>query len=177
MFSGCTAPESTELGSSDQEASPSAGTNTGIVLTSRMGVCPYSYFRSCGYFWGPWVSFVTTDDFPVRVTKITSRIGASWIHSVPFCFNLFLTQWNMATLSKGCKLDNFESHNSLKLSFTNISGLRSNFVECESFLESYSPEILAVWDKLGWLYWFWQFICERLSSFNLKGFYYSYAWS
>ena len=35
MFSGCTVPsdsKETELGSSDQEASPSAGKNTGIVL-------------------------------------------------------------------------------------------------------------------------------------------------
>ena len=44
--------------------------------------------------------------------------------------NLFLTQWIMIIISKGCKPDNFEPHNSLKLSFTNISGLRSNFVEC-----------------------------------------------
>ena len=50
----------------------------------------------------------------------------------------------MVILSKGCKLDNFESHNPLKLSFTNIRGLRSNFVECESFLESNSPDILAL---------------------------------
>ena len=50
----------------------------------------------------------------------------------------------MAILSKGCKPDNFEPHNSLKLSFTNISGLRSNFVECESFFESNSPDILAL---------------------------------
>ena len=49
----------------------------------------------------------------------------------------------MAILSKECKPDNFESHNSLKLSFTNIRGL-SNFVECESFLESNSPDILAL---------------------------------
>ena len=49
----------------------------------------------------------------------------------------------MAILLKGCKPDNFESHNSLKLSFTNIRGLRSNFVECESFLESNSSNILA----------------------------------
>ena len=35
----------------------------------------------------------------------------------------------------------------------------------------------SVWDKLGWLNWFWQFLCKGLSSFNLKGFYYSYAWS
>ena len=32
----------------------------------------------------------------------------------------------MAILTKACKPDNFESHNSLKLSFTNIRGLRSN---------------------------------------------------
>ena len=35
MFSGCTVPpdsKETELGSSDQEAYPSAGKNTGIVL-------------------------------------------------------------------------------------------------------------------------------------------------
>ena len=50
----------------------------------------------------------------------------------------------MAILSKACKPDNFESHNSLKLSFTNIQGLRSNFVDCESFLESNSPDILAL---------------------------------
>ena len=50
----------------------------------------------------------------------------------------------MAILSKVCKPDNFESHNSLKLSFTNIRGLRSNFVGCESFLESISPDIFAL---------------------------------
>ena len=50
----------------------------------------------------------------------------------------------MTILSKACKPDNFESHNSLRLSFTNIQGLRSNFVDCESFLESNSPDILAL---------------------------------
>ena len=35
----------------------------------------------------------------------------------------------------------------------------------------------CLWDKLGWLNWFWQFLCEGLSSFNSKGFWYSYAWS
>ena len=50
----------------------------------------------------------------------------------------------MAILSKACKPDNFESHNSLKPSFKNIRGLRSNFVDCELFLESNSPEILAL---------------------------------
>ena len=50
----------------------------------------------------------------------------------------------MSILSKACKPDNFESHNSLKLSFTNIRGLHLNFVDCESFLESKSPDILAL---------------------------------
>ena len=59
-------------------------------------------------------------------------------------FNLFLTQSIIAILSKECRPDNFESHNSLKLSFPNIRGLRSNFVERESFLGSNSPDILAL---------------------------------
>ena len=50
----------------------------------------------------------------------------------------------MAILSKACKPDNFELHNSLKLSFTNIRGLRLNFVDCESFLESNSSNILTL---------------------------------
>ena len=55
MFSGCTVPansKETKLGSSDQEASPSAGKNTrvALVLCWRMEVCPDSYFGWCGYF-------------------------------------------------------------------------------------------------------------------------------
>ena len=42
----------------------------------------------------------------------------------------------MAILSKSCKPDNFELHNSLQLC--------SNFVDGESFLESNSPDILAL---------------------------------
>ena len=49
----------------------------------------------------------------------------------------------MAILSEACKPDNFESHNSLKLSFKNIRGLRSNFLDCEFFLELNFPDNLA----------------------------------
>ena len=47
MFSGCAVPsgsKETELGSSDQKASPSAGKNIEVVLVpcSRMEVRPYS---------------------------------------------------------------------------------------------------------------------------------------
>ena len=50
----------------------------------------------------------------------------------------------MAILWKACKPDNFEWHNSLNLSFTIIRGIQSNFVDSESFLESNSPDILAL---------------------------------
>ena len=46
-----------------------------------------------------------------------------------------------------------------------------------------SPWIKLSWhscsmqDKLRWLNWFWQFLCEGQSSFNSKRLYYSYAWS
>ena len=50
----------------------------------------------------------------------------------------------MTILSKACKPDNFESRNSVKLSFMNIQGPHLNFVDCKSFLESNSPGILAL---------------------------------
>ena len=59
-------------------------------------------------------------------------------------FDLSLIQWIITIQSKGCKPDNFESHNSLKFNFTDIWGIRSNFVKFEPFLESNSPDILAL---------------------------------
>ena len=50
----------------------------------------------------------------------------------------------MVILSNACKPDDFESHNSLKLSFANIQGFYLNFVDCESFLESNSFDIPAL---------------------------------
>ena len=52
----------------------------------------------------------------------------------------------MAILSQVYTPDNFESHNSLKLCFMNTRGLHSNFADCESFLESNSPDILALYE-------------------------------
>ena len=93
--------------------------------------------------WGPWVWFVMTEELSVRVRKVTLRIGVSWIHSQPVFLDLFLTH-KMSILWKGSKPDNFELHNSLKLSFAYISGLCSNFVECGSFLKSNSPDVFAL---------------------------------
>ena len=95
-----------------------------------------------------------------------------------FVFNLFLTQWIMAILSKGCKPHNLEPHKSPNLSFTNILGHHFQF--CWMWIFPWirlSWHSCSMWDKLGWLNWFWQCLCEGLSSFNTKGFYYSYTWS
>ena len=68
----------TELGSRVQGASPPIGKNTGsFSAMSCMEMCRYSYFRLCGYFRDSRMSFVTTGEFSVRFTKITSGAGAS----------------------------------------------------------------------------------------------------
>ena len=76
----------------------------------------------------------------------------------------------MVTWSRACKLDNFESHNSLKLSFANIWGLCSRpcYIFIISLLEPFcrigSPKksgpplhfnlriwILKIWKKYCWI--------------------------
>ena len=84
----------------------------------------------------------------------------------------------MFILWKGCKPDNFELHNSLKFSFTNY--LRPSFEFCWLWVFPWvklSWHTYSMWGKLGWLNCSWHFLYEGLSSFNLKGFYYSCAWS
>ena len=82
----------------------------------------------------------------------------------------------MAILSKGCKPDNFESHTFLKLSFINIQGLFEFCWMCIFPWIKLFWHSCFMWHKFGWIKWFWQFLCEGLSFFNLKGFYYSYTW-
>ena len=84
----------------------------------------------------------------------------------------------MAILSKWCKLENVEPQNSLKVSFLNIWGLcSSNFVKCEFFLVSNSPDILALCETNLYDSIDSGNFSKTLSSFNPKRFYYSYAWS
>ena len=84
----------------------------------------------------------------------------------------------MAILSKWCKLENVEPQNSLKVSFLNIWGLcSSNFVKCEFFLVSNSPDILALCETNLYDSIDSGNFSKTLSFFNPKRFYYSYAWS
>ena len=112
----------------------------GLVLV----LCHNIYLRWCGYMWGPRVSFVMTRVLieghqiriraPVRVTL--ARILPLW-----FMPHFWLNRMVLLSVHEA---DNFESHNSLKLNFTNVRGFRSNYIGCESFLESNSLDILAL---------------------------------
>ena len=151
MFSSCSVQpysKDTELGISDQEVSPSAGKNARVVLVS----CT------------TWKCVPTAISSSVNIFKILGchllqQMSSQWgsqrlrqglvshEHTAYLSvFDLFLTWWIMAILWKKSKPDKFESQNSLKLSFSNIRGLHANFVECESFLESNSPDILALYE-------------------------------
>ena len=88
------------------------------------------------------MSFVTIDEFPVRITKIDFKYWSLMNSQSTFIFNL--CKFNELWPYQKHVNHNFESDNSLKLSFTNNQDLCSNFVDCESFPESNSPEILAV---------------------------------
>ena len=88
-------------------------------------------------------------------------------------FNLFLTQWITAILSKEWQRDNFDPHKPLNLGFTNIWDLCSNFVEVTLSLNQTLLKFLLYARQTCMT----QFPCEGLSSFNLKRSYYSYAWS
>ena len=119
MFSGCTVPPGSKEkghGSSDREASPSACKNTRVVLV----LC---------HAWNcvPKAISSGVDISDVPVCHVLQQMSSQWgsqkllqrlvsyelaVHlSV---FNLFF----MAMFSEGCKPGNFESNNSLKLSFT-----------------------------------------------------------
>ena len=77
MFTVPPDSKGTKLGSSDQEASPSAGKNNGVVLVScyAFKCVPTAVSGRCRYIRGPWASVVTTDEFSVRVIKITSCLS------------------------------------------------------------------------------------------------------
>ena len=118
------ASKETELGSSDQVTSLSAGKNTGIDLV------PFRAWK-----WVPAAISGGVDISEVPGCLLLRQMSSQWgsqkllqglVSQEPTvylsAFYLFLTQWIMVILSKGRKPDNFESHNSLKLSFTNIRG-------------------------------------------------------
>ena len=141
-------------------------------------VCQYSYFWWCGYFLGPLMSFVTTDKFSVRVTKITSRIGFSWTHSIPLWF------W---PLFNSVKWPSDQKHvNQINLKQTTLWNLALPIFEVFVWILLNGNLSLS---QISWYFLFelcgtnlddsidWQFLREGLFSFNPKEFCYSYAWS
>ena len=132
---------------SNQVASPSAGKNTGIVLLPcpTLQCVPKAISGGGDVFKVPGCHMLRQMSSQWGSQKLLQGLVSHELTTYHPAFNQYLKQWIiMSILSKGCKLDNFESHNSLKLSFINVWGLHLNFVECESFLESISPDILAL---------------------------------
>ena len=54
-----------------------------------MEVHPYSYFGWCGYFLGPWVSFVMSGEFLVGSQKLLQGLVSHELAAVLSIFNLF----------------------------------------------------------------------------------------
>ena len=77
------------------------------------------------------VSFVVINKLPERVRKSIQGLVCPKLTAQVSVLELFLTH-QMTILLIGCKPNNFESHKSLELSFTNIQGLHLNFTEYES---------------------------------------------
>ena len=109
-----------------------------------MEVSAYSYFRWCGYFQGTWCHLLPE----IRSLWVSQKLLQGLVsHKLTVYLSLSdlcLTQSIMTISSKGCKPDNLEPQSSLKLSFMNIWGLLSNFVDGKSFLEESSPDILSL---------------------------------
>ena len=78
----------------------------------------------------------------------------------------------MTILSKGRKPDEFELQTLWNLALPIFEAFVQILLNVNLSWHSCS-----MWDKLGWLNWFWTFLFEGLSSVNPKRFCYSYAWS
>ena len=88
----------------------------GPLDTNPVLQCLGCYFQRCGYFWG----VIWYDRWVLSEGHKNHFKDWHLMNSQPTF--LFLTYLNliMVILSKGCKPDNFELHNSLELSFKNI---------------------------------------------------------
>ena len=112
--------------------------------------------------------------------KNNFRIGVPWTQDLLLCFSPIFNSMNYGLIKKDV--------NQITLNCTILQNLVLQIFKAFSHsfcsfcwiwiflwikLWRYS---CSMWDKLGWFSWFWQFLCEGLSSFKTKGFCYSYAW-
>ena len=128
------------------EVPPSAGKNTRIVLVlcHTWKCIPTAISGGVDISEVPECHLLQQMSSQWESEKLLQGLVSHELTAYVSVFNLFLTQWIMAILWKGWQADNSEPHNSPKLNFTNIWDLCSNFVKCESFLESNCPDILAL---------------------------------
>ena len=110
-----------------------------------MEVC--RYFQWCGYSQGSWVRSLWQVSSQWGLQKLLQARISTWeTYRLAFWFLPFFWLNEMVVLSKTFEPDSSESYISLKLSFSIIWGLSTNFVRCESFLDSNSPDVLALYE-------------------------------
>ena len=132
-------------------------------------VCPFSYFRWCGYFWVLWCHLLQQMSSKWGSQKIASSNGVSWVLQ-PFLTYFDSWQGHIIKRTKARQLWIILSNLVLPIS-------RSPFEFCWMWIFPWvklSWHSYSIWDKLGWLNWF---LCEGLSSFDPKELSYSYGWS
>ena len=147
MFSGCTVlpvGKETKLGISNLEASPS-DENTGIVLVPCLTwKCVFTAVFGCvGISELPWCHLLWQMSPQWGSQKLLHKLVSHELTAYLSVFKCIFNSMNYGHIMKK-DINIFELHNSLKRSFTNIRVLHSNFVECKSFRESDSPDILAL---------------------------------
>ena len=181
MFSGCTVPDSkeTELGSSTQQTFVSAHKNSRVVLVP---CCAWKHVPTA-ISGGVDISEIPMGclflqmSFQWESQKLLQGLASHELTAYLSVFDVFLTQWIMAILPKGCKSDfwiTWPPKTSLCKYLNPLCKICWMWIFAWIKLLWHS---CSLGDKLGWLNWFWQFLCKGLSSFKSKGFYYSYAWS
>ena len=82
----------------------------------------------CGY------AIITAVKILMRIAKINSRTSVSCIHILLSNLNTYFNSEGNVYLIGIAKVDNFESHNSLKVNLNDIDDLFFDFVGWESFL-------------------------------------------
>ena len=107
-----------------------------------MEVCSYSYFWCCEYFQGPWCHLLQQMSSQWGSQNVLQGLVSHELTPYFSVFNLFLTQ--LWPYYQKDVTQTALNHTTLTLNFTNIQGLYSNFVECQSFFDSDSPDILAL---------------------------------
>ena len=136
------------FGSCDQEASPSAGKKTRVVLLSCLAwkCVPTIIFGGVDIFKFPGRHLLWQMSSHWGSQKLLQTLVSHELKVYLSVFDLFLTH-KMAILSKGHEPDNFESNNSLRLSLSFISRKIFRFLYFQLTIDFISFSVLVLFSS------------------------------